>query len=129
MTARRPETDVSIRLWRREAAVNAGGVRQAEVTALVFRDETADGSRQAAEPGMQDVQVTLLREDGSRLTEAASAVTDETARFVLTGVRPGTICWKLKRLRKIGRLPRRRRNARRRWRYKAAPRWTRVSSA
>ena len=90
------ETDVSIRLWRREAAVNAGGVRQAEVTALVFRDETADGSRQAAEPGMQDVQVTLLREDGSRLTEAASAVTDETGAVCFDGVRPGNYLLEIK---------------------------------
>ena len=77
---------LAVRTWKTDFEVNFGFVYPAEITAVLFADETADGVRQAGEPALSGMTVALVDEKGN---EVASAETDADGAVRFSAVYPG----------------------------------------
>lgn len=83
------EKTFSVRTWRTQQTLNAGGVTPGAVEACVFLDETADGVRQAREGGLSGAEIVLALVNGARETPLATGISGADGAVRFENVRPG----------------------------------------
>ncbi|MCL1965094.1 MAG: carboxypeptidase regulatory-like domain-containing protein, partial [Firmicutes bacterium] len=85
---RTAEREVSLAAWQAEAAVNAGVMKAAALSGLVWIDTEADGTQWNSK-GYSGLAISLYALSGARETLVAERETDETGAYAFEGLRPG----------------------------------------